>query len=428
MESQELVTKTRRIVLCDDDSRRVETWAASIRALMSEPEWEVTTYTGTELVHVIRSLAARERGSRTGDTAVPEHDHVLDPIDSADIVMLDSDLQPDPTEVSNTPNGSEIQDALRNQRGDVIARQVRSFTSAKFVAVVNMYWRRHSRRRTFDLTMQQGADTFADLHLREGELGDASLWLRSDDAAATAASFNPWSRPVLSDAPDVVDRSIAVVELGAGVIETLELASLLDELDPAQFDAFGDVDIETATFNDLVEHSPLGFMYPTSISPEAAHDEAARKRVAAAIVRNWLTRSVVAAQDVISDAPHLVARFPQFLGDGIDDPLCWNATARKSAGAAIDVLPSAAEAELTAVAPFLDRPVFSVSAARRLVPRLARTKPAPDLVFAENASIFVPRDDASEYESDLSGTLSRRHALKLEDEDAANEPFRRFLL
>lgn len=175
--------------------------------------------------------------------------------------------------------------ALRNQRGDVIARQVRSFTSARFIVVVNMFWRRHARARTFDLTMQQGADTFADLHIREGEIGDEALW---SSRRGDGIGFDPWGRPVLAGAPAMVDRSIAAVDLRANVLETLELQSFVDELDPSQFDVFGDADVATATFDDLVEYSPLGFMYPSSIAPNAAHGEAARKRVAAAIVRNWL--------------------------------------------------------------------------------------------------------------------------------------------
>lgn len=419
------MTAPRKIILCDDDSRRVETWAESIRTWKPEPEWQVITFTRDALVEVVGALAARERGSRSGDVPPPIEVGILDAFDDAEIVLLDSDLQPDPTEVSNTPNGGVIQDALRNQRGDVIARQVRSFTAAKFIVVVNMFWRRHAKGRTFDLTMQQGADTFADLHVREGEIGDEALWLGH---RRSGADFDPWSRAVLAGAPAMVDRSIAAVDLRANVIETLQLKSLLDELDPSQFDVFGDADVSTATFNDLVEYSPLGFMYPSSIAPNATHDEAARKRVAAAIVRNWLSRSVVAAQDVVSDAPHLVARFPQFLGDGIDDPARWNAVANKAARTVAEVLPAAADAELTALRPFLDRPVFSVAAARMLVPRLERTKPAPDLVFAENASVFAPRNAASEFASDLPGTDPRRHVIDLPGVDAANEPFRRLLL
>lgn len=392
---------------------------------MPEPEWKVITFTGEALVDVIGALAARERDSRSGDVRPPAEADVLHTFDDAEIVLLDSDLQPDPTEVNNTPNGRAIQDALRNQRGDVIARQVRSFTSARFIVVVNMFWRRHAKARTFDLTLQQGADTFADLHIREGEIGDEALW---SSRRGDGIGFDPWGRPVLTEAPAMVDRSIAAVDLRANVLKTLELQSFVDELDPSQFDVFGDADVATATFDDLVEYSPLGFMYPSSIAPGAAHDDAARKRVAAAIVRNWLARSVVAAQDVVSDAPHLVARFPQFLGDGIDSAERWDAVADKCARTAEEVLPAAADAELTALRPFTDRPVFSVAAARALVPRLERTKQAPDLVFAENASVFVARDAASEFASDVPGTDPRRHVVDLLDVDAANEPFRRLLL
>jgi hypothetical protein len=414
------MTEPRKIILCDDNSRRVEMWADSIRTWMPEPEWKVTTFTGSALVDVIGALAGRERGSRSGDVPLPAEAGVLDTFDEAEIVLLDSDLQPDPTEVSNTADGRAIQDALRNQRGDVIARQVRSFTSAKFIVVVNMFWRRHAKARTFDLTMQQGADTFADLHIREGEIGDEALWFW---CGGDGAGFNPWSRPVLAGAPAMVDRSIAAVDLKAEVLTTLQLEPFVDELDPSQFDVFGDADIATATFDDLVEYSPLGFMYPN-----ATHDEAARKRVAAAIVRNWLARSVVSAQDVIADAPHLVARFPQFLGAGIDDPAQWNAVANKAAMTATEALPAASTTELIALRPFLDRPVFSVAAARSLVPRLERTKPAPDLVFAENASVFTPRDAALEFASEVAGTDPRRHVVDLPGVDAANEPFRRLLL
>ncbi len=410
--------KHKKVLICDDRPERVARWAESVKSNLQGLDWEIECVTGKELSDLVQALGVQEQLARGTAEDTLERSALLVQLDEADLVILDSDLSPDPQDVIDLgSDGPEVSSTLRNQYGDTIARQIRTYSSAGFIVVVNMYWSKHSSRRVFDLTMTQGQDAFADLHIQEAELDDKSLWVATDPDPAT---FNPWLRPLLTETPELVERSESAVEnLGAKVLETLELHEL--ELSPRQLDVFGRIPAEEATFDDLAA-SLRGLKYPLDVT-----DEGQRRRMAASVVRRWLARVVLPAQDPVSDGAHLLGRFPQLLGEGIGDASVWESAAMKGQ-AGDDILPLAAPARIHQLSHFADRVVYAVDKARERVGSLPRPDTiAADLVFAENVSAFVPSSAAIEFEAEVSGTYFRRHLVLIKDEEVANEPFNRLL-
>ena len=411
--------RQKKVVICDDRADRVKGWARTVSAQLDGLGWIVECITGKDLSDLVRELGAREQAARGETSGSADTESILDKLSDADLVILDSDLSPDPQDVLllGAEVGAEVSGTLRNQYGDTISRQIRTYTAAGFIVVVNMYWSKHPSARVFDLTMAQGHDAFADLHIQEAELADKSLWVATDPDAET---FNPSLRPILTEMPDLVRRSEeAVVDLKQKVLATLGIEEL--ELSPRQLDVFGAVPAEDATFDNLAA-SPRGLKYPDNIV-----DPEVRRRVAASVVRRWLARDVLSAQDPISDAAHLLSRFPQLLGDSANAPDVWQAAARKGADPVADMV-AAEPARLASLRDHMDRAAYSVDAARAILPALPRSKaPAADLVFAENVSSFVPFKEAKEFEAEVPGTYFRRFLVKINDSDIANEPFNRLL-
>lgn len=405
-----------RAMICDDNQQRIAEWTSQVRKHLGD-DWEVESVTEKRLAAMVTALSEHEQRVRKGDHArTASEGEALSGLDDAQLVILDSDLSPNEHEFDSLDPGDakDVVATLRNQYGDQIARQIRSYTTAGFIVVANMFTTQQDDF-VFDLTMVQDAGTFADLHIKEAELDDESLWA---DVPRSQDRFNPWSRPLLGkDFESVLRSEIAITDIHAKVLETLGLNA--DEFGTQQLDVFGAVDPTDATFEDLA-YSDLGFKYKDPIG----HDLESVKRMAASVVRRWLARAVIISQDVLCDAPHLVSRFPEYLGEGAADIAVWNAAADKGAA---DPLPLAAIHEATEVAPFIHRPVFFADRARRGLNDLPqRDTPHLRAVFAEDAAVFLSRTDAKEFESNVPGPYARRYVVPIDD--VAYDPFTRLLL
>lgn len=394
---------THKALICDDKADRVQTWAATVANQLTGMPWEVSSRTGTQLAALIIALSNADQGRVTADDQA-----VLDEVGAADLVILDSDLSADPQDLVGLSDEDAL--ALRNQYGDEVARQIRTHTTAGFIVVVNMFTGRDSHR-VFDLTMQQDASTYADLHIGEDDLGDAHLW-----SGSIEGGYAPWSRPVLTTAHEWVRRSeSAIVDLDDRVMERLALDP--GQLATRQLDVFGAVRPEDATYRSLAQ-SKMGLKYPDG------HSDASMQRMAASVVRRWLTRTVLAAQDEIIDTPHLIARVPHLLGgSGGDDGGGWNAHLVKDWDTG--VLPGTEGALLTQLEPHIDRATYSLTVARSIPPR--ESFEGSVLVFLEDRSRFVERPLAVQIETDVPGKNFRRYVLPDEDGSIQYEPFTRLL-
>lgn len=406
---------TKLALVCDDHGMRVDGWVRTVKERLADPDWEVLPVSGTPLADMVAGLAELEAASKVdGFDPVAirgEHRESFDLLDRADLVVFDSDLTPSPADAD--ANGSDFARTLRGTIGDIVARQIRSFTTAGFITVVNMHWSDYPGDRVFDLTLMKGWRSYADLHLSEAELSSHALWT----GEATSGEYHPWHWPVLRRAPDWIRRAEeAIPDLDAPVLATLGLDSA--SFSTQQADLFGNTD---RSFRALAESS-LGFRYA------GGHGDDAVRRMASSVLRRWITRTLLVGQNVISDGPHLIARLAPLLGDRIGDVDAWADVSARLLGAD-DPIPLAAQARIHAVEPFVDRPVWDFRAARRQLatapPRQAADVDAPDLVFAEDTSEHVDADDATSFETDVPGPYPRRYIAEVPGIDY--EPVTRLL-
>ncbi|MDB6427099.1 hypothetical protein [Curtobacterium sp. 20TX0008] len=404
---------TQIALVCDDRADRLHTWATKLEERLGDG-WRVEEITGTELALLVDALSEAERPHREAGhpdaNLTSDQSAMLRRVDDAGLLVLDSDLTPSRSDMDAIADGEDITRALRNQSGETLARQARALTTVGYIIVVNRYY----GSRFFDLTMNLFETGAADLYITNDDIGDAALWTGTADGAR----FNPSYWPVLGARLDAIDRAVTVVEdLDAKVFDTLGIDP--DLLEPEQLDVLQHVDDpHDATFRQLVD-SPLGLRFP-----DAPVGEDAVRRVAASVLLRWLVRTVCSPQNVVSDLPHLLTRFPQLFGDDVAERGFWDAAAVKGAEAAVDV--RFLDAARSPVSQLVGRPFYDLEAVRSLGPRQrTSTGPAVRLVYAEDTSRFVDPSEADGFRSALPGSAARRFVESLDrrgDEEVEYRP------
>lgn len=388
-------------------------------------EVEIILITQKDLALLVSALYAREQHIRGGGDPLTEDEvGILESVNTTDVVILDSDLSPSPEDLASLDSSDRetISQVLRNGYGDAVARQIRSYTDAGLIVVVNMFWSRHSESRVFDLTMMQDANSFGDINVSAAELGDKTLWFASEEQDQT---YYPWSRPSIDAAYSVVRSSEAAIgDLNARVLDSLGLTA--GRLLRNQRDLFEDRNPSDVTFNDLCS-TRLGFRYsgaPTSGLTE--HAQGAKVHMAASVLRRWLQRVVVPPQNVFADAPHLYLRLWTLMGEEVGDLAAWNQLPSITWASASSL--SAAPALAAKLSPFVTVPVFEIDEALPI----ARAAIAPSsslvesLAFAEDTRTFVDEDEVEAFSSDIPGPSGRRYVQVLDG--IGYEPAPRLLL
>jgi hypothetical protein len=392
-------------LVCDDRAERLRTWAAVFERRLGN-DWTVRQITEMELVDLVDALSEAERPYREadrGDSAAmlsPAQTDLLRLVGSAELLVLDSDLTPSRTDMEPLgEQGTTITRALRNQSGETLARQARALTGVGYVTVVNRY---HGVR-FFDLTMNLFVNGFADLYITNDDIDSDALWT----GAPAGGRYNPSYWPVLNERLDALVQAEAFVhDLDSDLFSKLGLNP--EALEPEQLDVLAHVeDPHTATFRDLVD-SPLGLRFTLVDVPETV-----ARRVAASVLLRWLVRTICAPQNVVSDLPHLLTRFPRLFGDDASQRSFWEAAAVKGEQSPVDI--AVISSALSPISTLVGRPFFDLELIRKLGPHMQSAGTTPlRLVFAEDTSRFLDAAQTDDFASGLPGPSFRRYVESLD--------------
>lgn len=407
------------MLICDDDPERAERWARTIRAMPGVSRFSVQPLTGGGLARAVESLNRRRQDARSAEGQVARDDDAT-VFDEAAIAVIDYDLTPNESTLKNTEGSDDSAEAvrqyLRGRVGESIAYQARCFTSVGFLVVVNQRF----QEQTFDVTMQRFSDSSADLNVTQADLANPALW-----SGRTASNqFHPWSWPILSEADHLWERRAAATSLDDPVLRSLGLEDDIESFSPRQLDLLAelttkaeDQDLKAVTFNDVVS-SALGLDVR-----DVQTDTRQRQYIAASVVSRWLEQIVLPSQNVVTDLPHIVARFPAILEDGpAADVMTWATLALKGESQSIPPFLR----ELTQVCEgYSSKPVWSARTVRGAVGRKAFPEDLPELVFCEDTSRFVQIEDSREVETDVAGPHNRRFIEQVPN--VRYDPLRRVL-
>lgn len=389
-------------LICDDKVDRAERWRATVSSQL--PEAEVDTLTGGELAELLTELSDAEDDARAGKVPNSDGRPRIQRVEQAHLLILDSDLSPAPGDRAALSEADAH--TLRNGYGDDVARQLRSYTMAPAIVVVNMFWGRHARPKVFDLTLSQNVNAVADLTVTAGELDDGLLWGESEVTAESL--YRPWQRATIPEVVSTFKRSAeaaASLELDVNVFEHLDIDPAL--LTASQLDAFTLAPNELR-FGDLA-NSRLGFKYSGTDDGGARHEPTNTRMMAASVLRRWLERSVIPSQTLLLDAPHLAERYWRVLTADPGDLSVLDHFAGQGWDGEFGPFDLALKKPLR---PFVNRPVFDAATARRVAASYVRANDTSaksfDAAFAEDTSRFRSLDDLTQFPSDVSGDFKLR--------------------
>lgn len=384
------------ILICDDDQTRAADWVARIERLSMNAK--VRALSPVEFARVVRDLKVRMASSRA-QGAVERDDNATD-LDAIDILILDSDLTPDPDAKIDDPE-LLVATHLVSEHGAEVAHLARTYTTVGSIAIVNQ----GAKSRTFDLTLSRFAKGVAEVYITNEDVDNRALW----DPSAHA-DYRPWSWPALQSIGREIDLLIADLSLGDGVLQAIGLQEqgiedliLLRQAEPLDLDDPNT--IATLTFSDLAESYGFGL----GSRPKERTSDSLRLRLSVFGLRRWLDRLVLPAQNILIDLPHLIERRPWLVADreNLDS---WNDRSGWWWPALPSVLPDAYNAKASRL---LGRNVWNIS----LLPEqeaFENVMPS-DPVFCEDSSSFRPLSEAVDFLSDLEGGQSRRFVEKLAD-------------
>ncbi len=394
---------TLRVLICDDELTNGEEWNRQVtEAVESLPIEVAPNPEPGKIKSSIQTLIARrvDEDPTKGDCI----------FDDVDVLILDYDLL-------------HVDEGNTRYTGEGVARLARTWSNCGPIVILNQY-----PGAQFDLGMRGHPESVADLNVDGDLIGVPGLW-----HTPPWAGFRPFSWPVL---PDLVRRHRELAEVVRDGLDEPILSKLGfggEDVQHLSDTAFGFLDpgakvveeLRKVTFRDYGLRNVPALRSKTLEATMNKNPEALTRIVVSRLCK-WIDREVLGPQDVLVDLPHLVQRFPFVLGSGVDDPDRWNATVTEGFDALDDLVDEemkfGASDWLSRDAVWLRR--FETSERVREARSDFDFANAPDFVFAEDASRFVPSDDAVEFRAAFHNTHDRRYVEKIDGFTYA--PQRRF--
>jgi hypothetical protein len=288
--------------------------------------------------------------------------------------------------------------------GENVAYLARCYSQCGLIIGLNQFG-----DNTFDLTLRGHPESFADLNIGSKHLHCPGLWQDS------WKEFRPWHWPLIPQALESFENRIKDLTsaMDESILSWLQFPPVVVQLlarDTTQFIAKSTLPAQT-TFAQFVKESGNGLQGRKDMtSPEC------EVRIAAARVAKWLERLVLAGQDILVDAPHLVARYPSLLKGSKRDAGAFDRTASLASEGKLAIQKEKLSTALFPKSDWLSRPAWfwpTVSALDCIdeVREPWKSK-QPELAFCEDISRFKTKAKCQEFVADLPSPFARRYVAK----------------
>jgi len=289
-----------------------------------------------------------------------------------------------------------------------VAYLARCFSRCGLIVGVNQYG-----YNPFDLTLGGHLESFADLNVGQGQLGNPNLW------GEVALGFHPWHWPALPSYLNNFERKVSDVEDSlaenqendARIGEVVGIPSDIFKFLPRTIGEFLSRDPAEVTFRQFVTGSGSGLRHKDAInSRDVSRDVLAR--VGAARISKWLEHSILAGQDILVDAPHLVARYPSLMTGDITVIETWNETTHLDSHEELGLSTDVIEPFRLKKNHWLSRPAWFWNDLRECETIVEVREPwkfeKPSWVFCEDMSRFYDGSDYREFVADVESPYARR--------------------
>ena len=274
------------ILVVDDHDSLAEAMKAKVESALSSSA-QVTAFTGENLKNAIHKLRQREREwKRDSDWRPRQYDT---PLDLADILVLDYRL-------------ADLYGQHGYMTGEDLAALARRYSRAGPIVSVNRLG-----EQSFDLRLRAETETWAEMSVAHDDLRNRRLW-----SAEAEGLYRPWGWSSLEHLPELFDQRVehALTHLNRPVAKSLGISKTQMDLMPRRVsESLGE-----EPFSITFEQVAIQRAFQSRGVPRPSQQHIAR--VAAAEVGKWLSHWVLPGQDILIDAPHLVARYPSLMEDG----------------------------------------------------------------------------------------------------------------
>ena len=426
MEGDIIMSDKRKILLYDDDEKRNKNFEEKLRSGIKNAKPDDTFYirllSSIAFNKVVEALQKRQINFRNNIEIDFDDDAKI--VDNTSIFIIDYDLLGN--QVSEFSTGSLT--------GEIVAYLVRCFSKCKVIIGLNQYG-----NNPFDLTLKGDLDSFADVNLGEDQLDNPSLW--KGNWEDLRQGFRPWSWPNLCDLLRNFDKRVKDLQgsLNTPISEFLEFGSELFELLPREIIQFIWKDKEKehfqTTFREFVVKSGNGLRSKDANDLEDNINDHVLVRVGASRISKWLEQLVLPEQDILVDAPHLVARFPSLIKGDKDNIENWNKTARLAGHEELGLDTNLIECYRFGrvdKAHWISRPVWYWDKLRECEDIKEVTQPwltaGPNWVFCEDASRFYNHESCREFLADTTSPFTQRFVKYFDEDEVDYRPRARFSL
>ena len=386
------------ILVVDDHKSLAEKMKTEVERATSG-RGRVTALTGDDLQAAIRKLRERESEWReNGDDWNPRRSDAG--FDSANILVLDYRL-------------ADLYGQDGYMTGEDLAALARRYSRAGPIVSVNRFG-----ERSFDLRLRPGVETWAEMSVAHEDLRNPRLW-----SADANGLYRPWGWSSLEHLPELFDLRVrhALGHFDSPVAVSLGISKTQMDLMPRRVsESLGD-DPYSITFEQVALQRAFqsrGVAKPSR--PQVA-------RVAAAEVGKWLSNQVLPGQEILIDAPHLVAHYPSLVKGG-RTRTSLNDLARMPAEAGLPLEATKIEDARFQPSFWLDRPAWwteRVLENRQLAENRKPWEMKPlKYCFAEDTSRFHEPSECQPFQA--VGTLGRRY-VRIPDASIKYKPSNRLL-
>jgi hypothetical protein len=287
----------KKIVLYDDEKRIAQIYVENLQKIEEvQKNFEISLLDDISFGKELTVLESRRNGYR----AKKEQSTAISLLDDASIFIIDYDL------LKYSAKGYLT--------GESVAYLARCFSKCEMIVGLNQF---NSPAQTiFDLTLKGHPESYCDLNLSGGQICNSGLW------GKTRPKYRPWYWPELTEYIITGQKRIEETKnhIDDSFIHVVGLEDIVDNLStPA--DEFVELDIRKATFREFATESGKGLK-----KKDVNLDEDILATIAATRLSKWLERLVLAGQDILVDAPHLVSRYPSILKTDHKKREEWNKT------------------------------------------------------------------------------------------------------
>ena len=386
------------IIVVDDHGLLAKAMKTKVECAVSGRP-RVISLTGNDLKYAIRELRQRElKWNDNGENWRPSRYDAR--VDSADILVLDYRL-------------ADLYGQDGYMTGEDLAALARRYSRAGPIVSVNRFG-----ERSFDLRLRPGIETWAEMSVAHEDLGNPRLW-----SAEANGLYRPWGWSSLEHLPKLFDRRVkhALRYFHSSVAESLGISKTQMDLMPRKVsESLGD-----DPFNITFKQVALQRAFQSRGVAKPSRTQVAR--VAAAEVGKWLANQVLPGQEILIDAPHLVAHYPSLVKGRRTQPRL-NELAQMAAEADLPLKTATIEEARFRPDFWLDRPVWwteRVLENRHLAENRRPWKMKPlEYCFAEDTSRFHQPSECQPFQA--VGMFGQRY-VRMPDTSIEYKPSTRLL-